>query len=807
MAVVWIGDFRCRSLQCAYELSAKTDAEHIYIIDDLGASAWFCSDAQYQLEKLSLTSSSIIVMTGLLDCVNSCIWPAMNITKIVEDYKATLEYLKNNYVGHTFYFCAVCPVESNYAHAFAENGMISAEILNKKIESFNDQMKESCPVTFLDSHEYVNTTSLKTRDGVHYMLETADAIQNFVLSKVNLYSLTATSTFMSKTRLTAADAPNKQDESAVYWKTTSAGGYNKCIEISDGWTLPNCVGYAWGRFHEILGETPKLSTGNAGDWYDYNDGYERGTEPRAGAVICWGHVSAAGHVGIVERINEDGSITTSESNYRDEVYDPTNSVHFGIHTRYNTNGNWGLNADTYIFKGFIYCPKTTVVTTTNTELCTKNSYSITLDEMAPNAQYIWQYFGSRGWTKNAVAGMLGNMQQEAYISPCCWEGLIKGSIINADGTHTLNTSVLSSFSGGYGLTQWTPYTKYIEWCNSGSLNGTGSVLPYWEIDTQLLKIEDEVVASKDGKGWQEPRDQWISVSEYNNMTFEEFITSTKSAYELAGVFACSYERPNDIINGTATQKANMIATRGEYASYWYNFLGEYSTAILTSSKQFRLAAFILDSTTSTDAKVSFIINNGISYSCTLKHGSDVISTVSNEFTEGTETITFENLKPNTKYKVSLEATGENDTSFSDELSFRTLQSYPESVKSVELTPKFTNNFKDVNNTFKLKVTKPDDLGYWKNNPNGYWLRLSVNGDVVSSKKINTVKDLYFEDFDLKKEFGYTCKPGDNIQVGVRTWVTTDADGENKIYDAKVAKMSRAICLLDKPVEIFLNLDT
>lgn len=113
-------------------------------------------------------------------------------------------------------------------------------------------------------------------------------------------------------RLTAPSSTDK------YWISTDYGGYNECMHISGGSVLPNCVGYAWGRFMEILGSTPSLSTNDASSWYGHtSDGYSRGSQPQPGAVICWGGGSydGAGHVGIVEAVNSDGSIVISASDY------------------------------------------------------------------------------------------------------------------------------------------------------------------------------------------------------------------------------------------------------------------------------------------------------------------------------------------------------------------------------------------------------------------------------------------------------------------------------------------------------------
>lgn len=119
-----------------------------------------------------------------------------------------------------------------------------------------------------------------------------------------------------KARTTAPSATDKN------WIHTSKGGKNSCILVSGNSVLPNCVGYAWGRFMEILGSTPKLSRGNAEDWWAYKDGYKRGQTPKLGAVICYKKgktgtgADGAGHVAIVEKIYSDGSILIGESGYK-----------------------------------------------------------------------------------------------------------------------------------------------------------------------------------------------------------------------------------------------------------------------------------------------------------------------------------------------------------------------------------------------------------------------------------------------------------------------------------------------------------
>lgn len=152
---------------------------------------------------------------------------------------------------------------------------------------------------------------------------------------------------------------------------------------------------------------------------------------------------------------------------------------------------------------------------------------LTLEEMTINAQYILNAFIEKGWTKESVCGMLGNMQSESTINPGIWEGLNAGNM-----------------SGGYGLVQWTPASKYIDWANN-----EGYAID--DIDGQINRIVYEV----------ENGLQWISTSSFP-MTFKEFTQSTDTTYNLAMVFIANYERPLE---------PNQ-PIRGTQAEYWYTTL-------------------------------------------------------------------------------------------------------------------------------------------------------------------------------------------------------------------------------------------
>ena len=187
-----------------------------------------------------------------------------------------------------------------------------------------------------------------------------------------------------------------------------------CV-LSGGEYTGQCTGYAWGRFMEILGSTPKLSLGNAGVWFGYTgDGYERGQEPRLGAVACWSLPGKPGHVAIVEEIHDDGTISTSHSGW--DWVKPRGPV-----IKQTAGPPLWMEWTGYHFQGFIYNPATVGL---------KDRLSAFLEEaekhMNEGPEWTWSVSGlGRGqpWcaafvvaVAETVGGILGVIMEKVYTA-------------------------------------------------------------------------------------------------------------------------------------------------------------------------------------------------------------------------------------------------------------------------------------------------------------------------------------------------------------------------------------------------------
>jgi hypothetical protein len=140
------------------------------------------------------------------------------------------------------------------------------------------------------------------------------------------------------------------------------------------------------------------------------------------------------------------------------------------------------------------------------------------------AREIWQRLTAAGVSKGVTAGLLGNMQAESAIIADRWEGDRVGNL-----------------SGGYGLVQWTPATKYRDWAKARRMDPAA-------LSSQITRII-----------WE--RDNNVQFVR-KGQTFAQWAASNITPEQAADDFVRYYERPKVINSGT----------RQQFARKWYDQL-------------------------------------------------------------------------------------------------------------------------------------------------------------------------------------------------------------------------------------------
>lgn len=171
------------------------------------------------------------------------------------------------------------------------------------------------------------------------------------------------------------------------------------------------------------------------------------------------------------------------------------------------------------------------------------AYARNSDEAKDNARMIYSILASRGWTLNAVCGVLGNIGAESGYNPWRWQSDKIGASTGSPWTNK-----------GYGLTQFTPASKYID---SAAAKAVPGYAP---------NFSDKSGGQSDGYA------QMVFLDEHADyyatgaypMSYAEYKASTDDPGELAVVWLYNYERPGD---PGATEDA-----RRENGTYWYEVL-------------------------------------------------------------------------------------------------------------------------------------------------------------------------------------------------------------------------------------------
>lgn len=228
--------------------------------------------------------------------------------------------------------------------------------------------------------------------------------------------------------------------------------------------LPNCTAFSYGRWGELtLSEPTYLPQDDAGKWWNYPiSGIQRGQVPQLGAILCmydpYGYYK--GHVCTVEQILPNGNIITGNSAKNgDYFFTETNPV------ADDYIPGWAKNRG-YRKQGFLYLPGL------QPQEWIYGNRLLNIDERENNAFLTYYYLLNKGWTLEAIAGILGNFDLDSSINPAYWEDTV------------------IAIANGYGLSQWKPSTDFTTYANQQgwALDDGYKQLDFIDLDPTLLYI-------------------------------------------------------------------------------------------------------------------------------------------------------------------------------------------------------------------------------------------------------------------------------------------------------------------------------
>ena len=197
------------------------------------------------------------------------------------------------------------------------------------------------------------------------------------------------------------------------------------------------------------------------------------------------------------------------------------------------------------------------------------------DEMHNNAICVYDRLGSMGWTLEAIAGILGNMQAESSIQPWAIQGYRDNTTEPPQYWNTWDLETkekwledndieipyrIGGYKGDWFIQTQPPKTPanqgygLIQWTNSKATSISQNPLyAYTNGDWTNADRQIEFINGADAASWL-PRQGY-------KITYEEFKHSTLSY--LASAYLRNRERPANYNSETA---------RRNQARYWYEFL-------------------------------------------------------------------------------------------------------------------------------------------------------------------------------------------------------------------------------------------
>lgn len=162
-----------------------------------------------------------------------------------------------------------------------------------------------------------------------------------------------------------------------------------------------------------------------------------------------------------------------------------------------------------------------------------------------NATEVYNCMIAEGWTHNAACGAIGNLCAESTgINAGQWQGGFGGYYKN---------------SQGFGMAQWTPWTRVSSYVGSSSKSAMN------DPDAQLSMLLSQKSQWSTGLINKSGYSSYYGINVPYYATFDDYARGNSSVSAMTAAYMCCWERP---------ASASSLSTRQKYANYFSEKLGD-----------------------------------------------------------------------------------------------------------------------------------------------------------------------------------------------------------------------------------------
>lgn len=505
---------------------------------------WLVGSGSFDIDSTNAIDGGISGINNLMRdraSYNIVIWLGINdLANVSNYYQEYYDLAVGDWSDHNIYIVSVGPV----------NGEL-ASIDNANIEAFNSEIESLINSSGLDNLIYIdlnyteNDISSYDSSGIHYGSSDYRAIYNIIMdnldsslsSSYQLYNLTDYCTYYTVT-----------DNDAYWWPIGSReatqgniyGGNPVSVNITSEFgprihpTLGVLKGHGAIDIGSVGTDTPVIATKSGTVNYVYT-----------GCIV--GNESCGGAYGNNVKIDHGEGIESLYAHLSQVLVSEGDTVVQGQIIGY-TGATGRVTGPHLHFEMRVNGTKVDPLEYVDPEnprpVSGQNISFILAGDSGDYKNSVCSSLLSSGFSENAVAGIMVNMQAESGFSPINLQNTYEVSLGYSDEAYTLavDNGTYTNFvndSAGYGIVQWTYYSRKQNLYNFAKTRNAS----IGDLGMQLEFFLQEL------RGY---------------TTTYKYVTGNYNAYDVGYNFCTEYERPANTVSTCTTRMNNNITSMLEY---------------------------------------------------------------------------------------------------------------------------------------------------------------------------------------------------------------------------------------------------